>query len=378
MALFSRPGGFVSPAYYGARVLSLRTLNRTLLQRQFLLQRTDLPVPAVLERLVAVQGQEPNWPYVGLWARVAGFRTDDLAGLLEQRRVVRGTAIRATVHLVLADDFCWLRPTVQPVIARLTRHAYYAREIDGLDIGKVAEVGREILSDRTLTRRELGRLLAQRFPGRHSGRLAGTVELLEPLVHGLANAAWGSWRSVGPISVSRTEAWASRPMRDPDPEAMISRYLAGYGPATVMDIQAWSGLTRLGEVADRMRPALRVSRDESGRELLDLPHAPIADPDVPAPVRFMPAFDNALLGHKDRTRIIDEGDRKRVARDASAGVPVFLLDGFARGTWAVEGERLSVTPFRPLTPGETDAVAAEAERLCEFAGIGTVEFEEVT
>jgi hypothetical protein len=167
-------------------------------------------------------------------------------------------------------------------------------------------------------------------------------------------------------------------MRDPDPEAMISRYLAGYGPATVMDIQAWSGLTRLGEVADRMRPALRVSRDQSGRELLDLPHAPIADPDAPAPVRFMPAFDNALLGHKDRTRIIDECDRKRVARDASAGVPVFLLDGFARGTWAVEGERLSVTPFRPLTPGETDAVAAEAERLCEFAGIGTVEFEEVT
>jgi hypothetical protein len=128
---------------------------------------------------------------------------------------------------------------------------------------------------------------------------------------------------------------------------MISRYLAGYGPATVMDIQAWSGLTRLGEVADRMRPALRVSRDESGRELLDLPHAPIADPDVPAPVRFMPAFDNALLGHKDRTRIIDEGDRKRVARDASVGVPVSLLDGFARGTWAVEGGRLSVTPFRP-------------------------------
>jgi hypothetical protein len=159
---------------------------------------------------------------------------------------------------------------------------------------------------------------------------------------------------------------------------MITRYLAGYGPATVMDIQAWSGLTRLGEVVERMRPALRVSRDESGRELLDVPDALIADPDVPAPVRFMPAFDNALLGHKDRTRIIDEGDRQRVARDASAGVPVFLLDGFARGTWAVEGERLRVTPFRPLRPSETDAVAAEAERLCEFAGIGTVEFEEVT
>ena len=359
-------------------MLSLRTLNRTLLGRQFLLQRTGLPVPAVLERLVAVQGQEPNWPYVGLWARVAGFRTEDLAALLEQRRVVRGTAIRATVHLVLADDFSWLRPTVQPVIARLTRHAYFAREINGLDVGKVADVGRELLGDRTLTRRELGRLLAERFPGRHPGRLAGTVELMEPLVHGPANAAWGSWRSVGPISVSLAETWTSRPMRGPDPARMITRYLAGYGPATVIDIQAWSGLTRLGEVVERMRPALRVSRDEGGRELLDVPDALIADPDVPAPVRFMPAFDNALLGHKDRTRIIDEGDRQRVARDASAGVPVFLLDGFARGTWAVEGERLRITPFRPLTLSETSAVAAEAERLCEFAGIGTVEFEEVT
>lgn len=353
-------------------------LNRTLLQRQFLLQRTDLPVPEVRERLVAVQGQEPNWPYVGLWARVAGFRADDLCGLLEQRRVVRGATIRATVHLVLAEDFCWLRPTVQPVIARLTRHAYYAREIDGLDVRKLADVGRELLGDITLTRRELGRLLAERFPGRHPGRLADTVELLEPLVHGPANAAWGSWRSVGPISVSLAETSTGRSMRDPDPEALVIRYLASYGPATVMDIQAWSGLTRLGRVVERMKPALQVLRDETGRELLDLPDAPIADGGVPAPVRFMPAFDNALLGHKDRTRIIDEGDRKRVARNASAGVPVFLLDGFARGTWAVEGERLSVTPFRPLSPGETDAVAAEAERLREFVGIGTVEFKENT
>ena len=132
--------------------------------------------------------------------------------------------------------------------------------------------------------------------------------------------------------MSLAETWTSLPMRDPDPEAMISRYLAGYGPATVMDIQAWSGLTRLGEVVEQMRPALRLWRDERGRELLDLPDAPIAAPDVPAPVRFIPAFDNALLGHKDRTRIIDEGDRKRLACDASAGLPVFPQDGFTRGT----------------------------------------------
>ncbi|HEX5994292.1 MAG TPA: winged helix DNA-binding domain-containing protein [Jiangellales bacterium] len=358
-------------------MLSLRTLNRTLLQRQFLLQPADQPVSAVLMRLVAVQGQEPNWPYVGLWARVSGFRTEELSRLVAHRHVVRGAAIRATVHLMLADDYCWLRPTVQPVVGRLIRYAYHARELDGLDVRALADAGRELLGDRALTRRELGRLLSERFPGRHPGRLASAVELLVPLVHAPANAAWGSWRSVGPVRVSLAETWIDRPGCEPDPETMITRYLAGYGPATVMDIQAWSGLTKLGEVVERMRPVLKISRDEQGRELFDVPDAPIADPDIPAPVRFMPAFDNALLGHRDRTRIIDEGDRKRVARDASAGVPVFLLDGFARGTWAINGERLSVTPFRPLAPREADAVAAEAERLCTFAGIGSVEFEEV-
>ncbi len=357
-------------------MLSLRVLNRTLLERQLLLRRTDLPVPAVVERLVAVQGQEPNWPYIGLWARIAGFRTDDLASLLGARRVVRSTVIRRTVHLVGAEDFAWLRPTVQPIVASAARHAYYASEIDGIDLDKLGEIGRQLLSGRSLTRRELGRLLAERYPGRHAGRLADTVEIVESLVHSPANAAWGSWRSVGPITVTLADEWIGRPMADPDRELLVRRYLAGYGPATVMDIQAWSGLTKLREVVERMRPGLRILRDEQGRELFDLPDAPIAEPDVPAPVRFMPAFDNALLGHQDRTRIIAEDDRKRVAADASGGVPVFLVDGFARGTWAVDGQRIRISPFRPLSGGESDAVVAEAERLCAFAGISGIEFEE--
>ncbi len=359
-------------------MLTLRVLNRTLLERQFLSQRAALPVAVVLERLVAVQGQEPNWPYIGLWSRIAGFRTEDLAGLIERRRVVRSAAIRATVHLVLADDYSWLRPTVQPVITRLTRNAYFANEIDGLDLGVLAAGGRELLDGRMLTRRELGTLLAERFPGRHPGRLASTVELVEPLVHGPAHAAWGSWRSVGPISVGLADAWTGRPMRDADPETMIIRYLAGYGPATVMDIQAWSGLTKLGEVVARMRSRLRILRDEQGRELLDIPDAPIADADAPAPVRFMPGFDNALLGHRDRTRIIAEADRRRVAREASAGVPMFLVDGFVRGRWAVDGDRIRIAPFRPLSDEESADVAAEAERLGALAGLTRIEFEEAT
>jgi hypothetical protein len=358
-------------------VLPLRTLNRTLLLRQFLLERTAEPTTAVLDRLVAVQGQEPNWPYVGLWTRIAGFQTSELSRLISERTVVRSAVIRATVHLVLADDYRWLRPTVQPVITALTRSAYYADQIAGLDVGKLADTGRELLAGRTLTRRELGKRLAERFPDRHPGRLAGAFELVEPLVHGPANAAWGSWRSVGPISVSLAEEWSGRPMSEPDPELMIQRYLAGYGPATVMDIQAWSGLTRLAEVVERMRPRLRVLRDELGRDLYDLPDAPIAEEGVEAPVRFMPAYDNALLGYRDRTRIIAEDDRRRIAREASAGVPVFLVDGFARGTWSVDDDRIKIAPFRPLSGDVADAVAAEAERLRVFAGLRAADFQEV-
>jgi hypothetical protein len=358
-------------------VLTLRTLNRTLLRRQFLLERTAEPTAAVLNRLVAVQGQEPNWPYVGLWTRIAGFHTGELSRLISERTVVRSAVIRATVHLVLAEDYRWLRPTVQPVVTALTRSAYYADQIAGLDVRKLADTGVELLAGRTLTRRELGKQLAERFPDRHPGRLAGVVELVEPLVHGPANAAWGSWRSVGPISVSLAEEWSGRPMSDPAPVQMIQRYLAGYGPATVMDIQAWSGLTRLAEVVERMRPRLRVLRDELGRDLYDLPDAPIAEESMEAPVRFMPAYDNALLGYRDRTRIIAEDDRRRIAREASAGVPVFLVDGFACGTWSVDDHRIKIAPFRPLSGAVADAVVAEAEQLRVFSRLRAVEFKEV-
>lgn len=347
-------------------------LNRTLLERQLLARRESRAVPDVVGRLVALQGQQPNGPYIGLWSRVAGFRTDALSELLHDRSVVRSTVMRRTVHLVRGEDFRWLRPTVQPIVASALRHPYFADEIDGLDLDKLASAGTEILRGHTLARQELGRRLVEHFPGRHPGRLADAVEIMEPLVHGPEAGEWGRWRHPAAISLTIAEEWIGRPMAASRRESMIRRYLAGFGPASIMDMQAWSGLTRLREVVDGLRPTLRVFTDEHGKELFDLPDAPLADADGDTPVRFLPAFDNALLGHRDRTRIISEDDRRRIAQQASGGVPTFLVDGFVRGTWSVMESTVRIAPFRPLSPAESAAVEAEADLLRGFIGADDV------
>ncbi|WP_280268131.1 winged helix DNA-binding domain-containing protein [Nocardia wallacei] len=346
--------------------LSPRTLNRTLLTRQMLAERASIPAVDLVRHLVAVQGQEPNWPYVGLWTRLAGFRHGDLESLLRDRKVVRSTMIRRTVHLSTAADFRWLHPTMQPFVEPMLRAPYFHDEIAGMDLGELAAAGRELLTGRTPTRRELGRLLAERFPRRHPGRLAQSVGLLIPLVHVGDSADWGGWRTRY-VSVALAEEWLGEPMESrPRPETMVLRYLAAFGPASVADMQAWAGVTRLAEVVEGLRPRLRTFRGDSGRELFDLPDAPLADPDLPMPVRFLPAFDNALLGHRDRRRVISDEDRHRIAKEASAGVPMYLVDGFVHGRWDLAGSTLRITPWHPLSADDETAVLAEAERLLPF------------
>jgi hypothetical protein len=346
--------------------LSLRILNRTHLVRQMLVERSTRSALDTIAHLVAVQGQEPNWPYVGLWTRLAGFRRDDLEALLADRAVVRSTTLRRTVHLTTADDFRWLRPTVLPAVRGILKTAYFANEIDGMDLDELEKAGRELLTGRTLTRRDLAKQLGERYPDRLARRLAEAVGVLLPVVHGPEVGAWGGWSGAKNVTVCLAEEVLGAPMAPSDPEQLILRYLAAFGPAGVMDVQAWSGATRLREVMDGMRDRLRVYRGEAGQELFDVPDGPIADPDLPAPVRFLPAFDNAVLGYKDRTRMISEEDRKQIAWEGSAGVPLFLVDGFVRGRWSIKDGELRVTPFRPLSPAEDEAVHEEAAALCAF------------
>ena len=350
-----------------APVLSLRALNRTLLERQLLARRASLAVLEAVERLVAVQGQEPNWPYVGLWTRLDDFRHDDLTSLLHDRSVVRGPLLRSTQHLVSAEDFLWLRPLVQPILDRTLRSAYFARATAGIDLAELAEAGRKQLAGRTLARPQLGRLLAEHFPGRVGGVLAAAAQLQVPLVHPPPGGTWGGWGNRGAVPCALAEEWIGRPIAaSPRVETMIVRYLAAFGPAGVKDVQTWSGLTRLRGVVDDLRPRLGVFRDERGKELFDLPDAPLADPDLPVPVRFLPAFDNLLLGHADRTRVISDEDRKRVMPGGAMVRPTFLVGGFVRGVWSLEGSTLLVSPFRPLSKAETAALTEEAERLLAF------------
>ncbi len=344
--------------------LSQRVLNRTLLRRQLLLTRADMPPLDAVRHLVAMQAQFPNGPYIGLWSRLAGFEREQLTSLITERVVVRSTMMRRTQHVAAGDDFVWLRPSVEPIIVVALKHPYFANEIVGLDPDKIAAAGREILGDRTLARKAFGKLLSERFPGHHSGRLADTVEVVEPLVHPPPASLWGPSRHPPEITVALATSWLGRPMLQAQLPTLTLRYLASFGPASVMDLQAWAGLTRLREVVESLD--LRAYRSESGTKLYDLPDAPLASGDEPAPVRFLPAFDNALQGHKDRTRVMSEEDRQRIARGASGGVPMFLVDGFVRGTWSYANGDVSIEPFARLSKAERAAVDAEAQRLLSF------------
>lgn len=349
-------------------VLSSRALNRALLGRQFLLERTDRTPLGVIGRLVAMQAQEPNWPYIGLWSRIRGFDRSELTALLEDRKVVRSGLLRSTQHLAAADDFRRLRPLLQPVLDRTARSAYFARNSAGLDASSLVATGLELMAGGTLPRKELARRLAERHPGRDGRVLAGEFELRTPLAHDPATGAWGSWGTRSAVSVTPAETWLGRPMAPAAAEDLIRRYLAAFGPAGVMDVQAWSGLTRLGEIVSRMRAELRRYRDPDGRELIDLADAEPPDPDTPAPVRLLPAFDNALLGHADRTRIIGHEDRKRVMPGQAQVRPTFLVDGRVHGSWSFKDGTLCLTPFRPLSATDRAALEQEAERLLPFVG----------
>jgi hypothetical protein len=363
-------------------VLSQRALNRATLARQLLLERDQMTAVEAIEHLVGMQAQAPNAPYVGLWSRLGGFRHGELAGLLTSRQ-----AVRATVHLVTARDFLVLRPLVQPALGRSFSGSPFGQQLKDVDLAPILAAGRELLEERPRTRTELAALLGSRWPAFDAMTLSYTVSYLVPLVQVPPRGVWGS---SGPAAFSPAESWLGQPLDpDPVPDEVLLRYLAAFGPATVRDMQLWSGLTRLRAVVDRLRPRLRAFRDEQGNELYDLPDAPRPDPDIPAPPRFLPEYDNVLLSHADRARIITDGRRVPLPPGNGGTCGTILVGGFMRGTWkiargskvgrpgahwaAVEGRpqgeaaTLIIEPFAPLPPQDRTALAEEGLRLLDFA-----------
>ncbi|MEV8633601.1 winged helix DNA-binding domain-containing protein [Streptosporangium sp. NPDC051023] len=348
-------------------VLSRRALNRATLHRQLLLARAELTALEAVRHLYGMQAQAPNPPYIGLWSRLADFEHEDLARLLHERLAVRVVLMRSTIHLVAAEDCLALRPLLQPMLIRGLRSSQ-GKGLAGLDLAELAETGRALVEERPLTFGELGRRLLERWPDRVAADLVNGVRNTVALVQVPPRGIWGVG---GQPAHTSAEAWLGRPLDStPDPAETIRRYLAAYGPATVMDIQRWSGMTRLTEVVRGMD--LRPFVTEDGVRLFDLPEAVLPDAETIAPVRYLSEFDNMLLsfGEQTRTRIMDDPYRARVFTVNGIIRAVVLVDGFVRGMWKATSTReeavLEVKLFEPVAARERQALQEEGMRLLGF------------
>ena len=347
-------------------VLSPRALNRATLARQLLLERVDMPVLGAIEQVIALQAQLPNPPYVGLWSRLIGFEKRALTQLIEKRRVVRSTMMRATQHLVTARDYLHLRPVLQPVITRGWKHTY-GKQVAGLDMDELLDTARTMLSTEARTLTELQSILGERWPKHDPRALAYTVQFLLPLVHVPPRGTWGRG---GAVPATMGETWLRRRMKtDASPKELIVRYLGAFGPASVADVQMYTGLTNLRAPIEALRAKLRVFRDESGKELFDLPDAPLPDPDTPSPPRFLPEYDNTLLAHADRTRVVSDVNRKRIWT-SNGLLSSLLVDGTVAGRWKITRNQkramLEIEPFARLSKGDRAAVVDEGLQLLAF------------
>jgi len=355
-------------------LLTNRALNRATLDRQLLLRRHHTPARAAIAHLGGMQAQAPLAPYTGLWTRLKDFKPEDLSTLISKRTVLRAHLNRQTIHLVTAEDYLRFRPLFAHLGIRAV-NGYFASGLAGADVSEVPAHARTLLRDRPLTRAQLGRLLAERWPDADPGSLAYTATSQLSLVQVPPRGLWGE---TGQVTVALAEDWLGA---DPGPADVASattelvlRYFGAFGPATVADAQTWSGLTRLREIAEALtgRGELRVFRGEDGAELFDRPDAPRPDPETPAPPRFLPEYDNLLLSHADRTRVIPHDRPVPLPPGNGSTQGTLLIDGRWQGTWRFARARkdpegiLDITPYIPLTEHDRDAIRTEAADLLAF------------
>jgi hypothetical protein len=340
-------------------MLTERELNRALLARQLLLERGRTPLPRALERVGGIQAQYAPSMYIGLWSRLADFERDNLTRALERRTVVQGTLMRVTIHLVSAADYWPLA-----VAIRRTRREWWLKAHGGrVDARKIAMGARRLrprFAKGPMRQAEIDQMLGQ-DPAARNG-----VGLFLDLVRAPPSGTWERRRAdiyaaaedwIGPADVNADDAL----------DLLVRRYLSGFGPAAKAEIAGWAGLPAR-EIAPALeRLELRRFRDERGRELLDLPRAPLPDPETPAPVRFLPTWDATLLVHARRTGILPEQHRPRIFNTKTPqSVSAFLVDGRVAGTWKYDKGRVRLTPFVRLDKSLRRELDEEAERLAAF------------
>ena len=354
---------------WAVEVLTRRELNRALLERQLLLRRSAMPVAEAVEHLVGLQAQAPAPPYYGLWSRLEGFDPHEVGRLLIDREAVRMTLMRGTVHLMSVADAAAIRPLVDTVIAR-GHSGVFGRRLVGVDVGALGAAARVEVADAPLTAREIGKRLIKHGIGEDLEAVANATRVYAPLVQVPPRGVGGRG---GQAKYATFEAWTGRELdTEPAIEPLVLRYLRSFGPASVMDMQNWSGLTKLAPVFDGLRDRLVVLGDEDGRELFDLPDAPRPGAQVTAPVRLLGEFDNVLLGHADRSRIIPPDFAWRTLLGDGKTYGNLLVDGMLAALWRIdrEGKRratLLIRPHHAWTADVRDEVETEATRMLDFA-----------
>ncbi|WP_112236532.1 winged helix DNA-binding domain-containing protein [Kribbella monticola] len=360
--------------------LSLRALNRATLERQWLTERRTATALEAVEHLVGMQAQVPLSPYVGLWSRLASFETSELASLLENRQAVRGSMMRATIHLMSSRDFLAIRPLVQPRLERevFANQTYGRKRLEGLDMDAVLAAGAARLATSPATAAELREHLQPLWPNRDAPSLAHAVRCLLPTIQIPPRGVWGK---SGNPTMSTAALWLGSDVTPtPSIDNLVLRYLAAYGPASVADAQSWSGLTHLTEVFDRLRPQLRTYTDAAtSRELFDLPTIDLPPEDLEVPTRFLPEYDNLLLSHTNRTRWLSDPLRERLLQEVLTRGAV-LHDGRVTAMWKLirQGKKsatLEIEPLTKLTRPARTAISTEAEHLLTFATPSTAATE---
>lgn len=353
------------------RSLSLRALNRTTLSRQMLLNRVRMPALEVIRHLVGMQAQLPLNPYTALWSRVVDFQPHELSQLLIDRKVVRIVVMRGTIHLVTADDCLVLRPLAQPVLdTELSRHPQYGPRLAGVDLEPMLTFIGPVLAERPRTGPQLRALFARAFPDHDPAALAYACRNRLALVQVPPRGVFGSG---GAVTSTTAESWLGRPLvAKPSIDEVVVRYLAAFGPATVADVAYWSRLTGLREVLERQQPRLRTFHDQNGRQLFDVADGEFADEETPAPVRFLPEYDNVGLSHADRSRVMSNESRRRVSAAVAPVEGSVLYDGFLQAAWRVDRDKSSgaaslvVQHLDRLPRPAIDEITDEGVRLLQF------------
>ncbi|WP_431985650.1 winged helix DNA-binding domain-containing protein [Streptomyces griseoflavus] len=342
-----------------AAVLGARALNRATLERQLLLRRSPMSPVDAAGHLLGLQAQNVKPPYYALAARLDGFTPEALSRPMADREVVRIVTLRSTIHTHTVRDCLTLRPLVQP--ARDREINQFRAGLTGVDLDRLATLARELVETEPRTMGQLREALSAEWPDADPQALALAARCKLPLVQITPRGLWGRG---GQVVLTTAEHWLGRPAEPAPatPGATVLRYLAAFGPASVKDMQTWAGLTRLRDAFERLRPRLVTFRDEGGTELFDLPDAPRPDPDTPAPPRFLPEFDNLLLSHADRTRVVPPEYRGR-SWNGNVAHRTLLVDGFLAGLWRLDGQALVIEEFAPLGRARREEVTAEGERM---------------